>query len=161
MSCCIVSMFPIVVMYGIGFIFYEHVHFTQTADAQGQEIAQNSATTGKAILLTDGNNINDSNAIKLNVKEENGVYTLFNDEGINPTLRFIVNANNTVVIQNPTEKMHKIIIVSNGTELATSGDIRAASQGQLSFKPNMTGTFPYHCEYHPDTMKGVAEVTNK
>ena len=51
-----------------------------------------------------------------------------------------------------------IIESQQGNELATSGDIEPISSGELSFRPNMTGTFEYHCEYHPDTMKGMIEI---
>ena len=47
-----------------------------------------------------------------------------------------------------------------GNELATSRDIEPNGSGELSFRPNMTGTFQYHCEYHPATMKGIIEVTD-
>jgi plastocyanin len=47
-----------------------------------------------------------------------------------------------------------------GNELVTSGDIEPNGSGELSFRPNMTGTFQYHCEYYPATMKGIIEVTD-
>jgi plastocyanin len=31
----------------------------------------------------------------------------------------------------------------------------------VSFTPNMTGTLEYHCEYHPDTMKGTILVNRE
>jgi hypothetical protein len=49
--------------------------------------------------------------------------------------------------------MKKAIEDSKGNEVASSGDIARHSSAQLSFTPNMTETFEYHCEYHPDTMK--------
>jgi plastocyanin len=53
-----------------------------------------------------------------------------------------------------------IIESQQGNELTTSGDIEPNSSGELSFRPNMTGTFQYHCEYHPSTMRGMIEVTD-
>lgn len=46
------------------------------------------------------------------------------------------------------------------TDLASSGDIEPETSGGLTFKPAMTGTVEYDCEYHPDTMKGIIEVTS-
>jgi plastocyanin len=43
-------------------------------------------------------------------------------------------------------------------QIATSGDITPGSSSQVSVKPNMPGTFGYHCLYHPDTMKGIIQV---
>jgi plastocyanin len=48
-----------------------------------------------------------------------------------------------------------------GNELMTSGDIEPDSSGELSFSPNMTGTLQYHCEYHPNTMKGIIGVIDR
>jgi plastocyanin len=77
------------------------------------------------------------------------------------TLKLIANTDNIVQIQNPTDEKHEMIVESQpGNELATSGDIESNSSGELSFSPNMTGTFQYHCEYHPATMRGIIEVTN-
>jgi plastocyanin len=104
-----------------------------------------------------------SNAIQLGVTEQQEeVYRWSNDSGaINPTLKFIVNTDNTVQIQNPTDEEHEMIIESQpGNELVTSGDIEPNGSGELSFRPNMTGTFQYHCEYHPATMRGIIEVTD-
>src|ERR687897_1074381 len=105
----------------------------------------------------------DSNTIQLDVTEQQEeVYRWSNDSGaINPTLKFIVNTDNIVQIQNPTDEEHKMIVESQpGNELATSGDIEPNSSGELSFRPNMTGTFQYHCEYHPSTIRGMIEVTD-
>lgn len=77
---------------------------------------------------------------------------------INPTLNFKANSNQTIQIQNPTGFKHQLIIDLNGKQLATSGDLHSGSSGQVSFKPNMTGAFGYHCLYHPTTMKGIIQV---
>ena len=104
----------------------------------------------------------ENNIIQLGVVEQQEVYRWSDDNGTtNPTLRLIVNADNIVQIQNPTDEEHEMIIESQqGNELATSGDIEPNSSGELSFRPNMTGTFQYHCEYHPATMRGMIEVTD-
>jgi len=77
---------------------------------------------------------------------------------INPTLNFKANTNQTIKIQNPTDFKHQLIIDLNGKQLATSRDIASGGSGQVSFKPNMIGTFGYHCLYHPTTMKGIIQV---
>ena len=105
----------------------------------------------------------DSNIIQLGVTEQQEeVYRWSNDSGaINPTLKFIVNTDNIVQIQNPTDEEHEMVVESQpGNELTTSGDIEPDNSGELSFSPNMTGTLQYHCEYHPNTMRGIIEVTD-
>ena len=77
---------------------------------------------------------------------------------INPTLNFKANTNEVIQIQNPTDFKHQLIIDFNGKQIATSGDIASGSSGQVSVKPNMAGTFGYHCLYHPTTMKGIIHV---
>jgi plastocyanin len=65
---------------------------------------------------------------------------------------------NLIKIQNPTDTKHELIIdTTNGHP--SSGDIKPDSSGQLSFKPTTTGTFTYHCAYHPQTMKGTIQVS--
>jgi plastocyanin len=100
-----------------------------------------------------------NNTINMSAKEVDEVYRWSTDAGINPTLKLVANANNVIQIQNPTDEKHELVIESDDTELASSGDIGPDSSGQLTFKPTMTGTLEYHCEYHPDTMKGSIEVT--
>jgi hypothetical protein len=80
------------------------------------------------------------------------------DGVINPTLNFKANTNEVIQIQNPTNFKHQLIIDFNGKQIATSGDIASGSSGQVSVKPNMAGTFGYHCLYHPTTMKGIIQV---
>jgi plastocyanin len=104
----------------------------------------------------------EDNIIQLGVVEQQEVYRWSDNSGaINPTLKFIVNTDNIVQIQNPTDEEHEMIIESQpDNELATSGDIEPNGSGELSFRPNMTGTFQYHCEYHPATMKGQVEISD-
>jgi plastocyanin len=103
------------------------------------------------------------NIFQLSAKLDNSVNPTFRwvnttDGVINPTLNFKVNTNDVIRIQNPTQTLHQLIIDFNGKQIATSGDITSGSSGQVSVKPNMTGTFGYHCLYHPDTMKGIIQV---
>jgi plastocyanin len=103
------------------------------------------------------------NIFQLSAKSDNSVnppFTWVNttDGAINPTLNFKLNTNDVIHIQNPTQTLHQLIIDFNGKQIATSGDLTPSSSGQVSVKPNMTGTFGYHCLYHPDTMKGIIQV---
>jgi plastocyanin len=103
---------------------------------------------------------NQTSAIKMSAQEVNETYrwSSTSDGTINPTIKMTANADNTVQIANPTDAKHELVIESNGKELASSGDIAPNGSGQLSFKPATAGTFEYHCEYHPDTMRGTIEV---
>jgi hypothetical protein len=57
-------------------------------------------------------------------------------------LKLVANANQVIQIQvqNPTDEKHELVIESNATELASSGDNNPGTSGQLTFKPTMTGT---------------------
>lgn len=97
----------------------------------------------------------------MSAKEVDEVYRWADSNGtINPTLKLVANTDNIIKIKNPTDEKHELVIESNGRELASSGDINPDSSGQLTFKPTMTGTFGYHCEYHPETMKGTIQVAS-
>ena len=47
------------------------------------------------------------------------------------------------------------------TEFATSKSVNPGKNRDFVFNANSTGVFEYHCEYHPDTMKGIIEITNQ
>jgi plastocyanin len=117
----------------------------QSSHAQLQGLVNNQTDTSQ----------NPTKTIQISVIEEEEVYRWANIQGTNPTLKFLTNANNTVLILNPTNEKHEMIIESKGNEVVSSGDIAHSSSGQLFFTPNMTETFEYYCKYHPDTMKGV------
>ena len=82
-------------------------------------------------------------------------------QGINPTLHLVAHMDYVIKIKNPTDAKHELIIGSNGTELATSKSINPGKNRDFVFNANSTGVFEYHCEYHPDTMKGIIEITNQ
>jgi plastocyanin len=117
----------------------------QSTHAQLQGLVNTQTDTSQYLTKT----------IQISVIEEEEVYRWANIQGTNPTLKFLTNANNTVLILNPTNEKHEMIIESKGNEVASSGDIARSSSGQLFFTPNMTETFEYYCKYHPDTMKGI------
>jgi plastocyanin len=123
-----------------------------------------STSTGKTLTLgaAVAASSSSSNTIQLSVKEESeDVYRWISSSGgtVNPTLMVSPNTVNVIKIQNPTDTKHELIIDTNVHSL--SGDINPNSSGQLSFKPTMIGTFTYHCEYHPLTMKGIIQVVNE
>ena len=103
-----------------------------------------------------------NSSIALSVNEVGGVYKWINATSgtQNPELDLKVNDNNTVQIQNPTDTKHELVIDLQGKEVAASGDIAPGASGQVSVRPNGTGLFSYHCEYHPDTMKGTIKLTD-
>jgi plastocyanin len=99
--------------------------------------------------------------INLSVKEvkEKTYAWLDNSTGkTNPTIKVTANASNIIKIQNPTDTKHELIIDTGAEDLPSSDDIAPHGTGQLSFNPNMTGTFTYHCAYHPFTMKGTIQI---
>ena len=138
---CIFGLAAMVLLL-VGGIFLSTI---QSTDAQRQGLVENQT----------GSNQTMTKSIQMSVTEEGENYRWSNIQGTNPTLRFLTNANNTVQILNPTNEKHEMIIGSEGKQLASSGDIARSSSGHVSFTPNATGTFEYHCEYHPNTMKGT------
>jgi hypothetical protein len=66
-----------------------------------------------------------------------------------------------IKIKNPTDSKHELIIGSNGTENAKSNGINPGKNKDFVFNSNTTGIFEYHCEYHPDTMKGIIEISSQ
>jgi len=119
---------------------------------------QTSGTTAAAASSSSS-----PNAIQLSTKEESpGVYRWIgiNTGTVNPTLKVSANTNSTIKIQNPTDTKHELIIDTGADVLPSSDDINPDSSGQLSFKPTTTGTFTYHCAYHPFTMKGTIQVVS-
>ncbi|MDW0284253.1 MAG: cupredoxin domain-containing protein [Nitrososphaeraceae archaeon] len=112
---------------------------------------------------TDASDSNSSSSIALNALElKNETYRWQNtSEAINPTLHLIANTDYLIKIKNPTDTKHELIIGSNGTELAKSNEIEPDKNGKFTFNANSTGTLEYHCEYHPDTMKGIIEISSQ
>ena len=121
----------------------------------GYYLHQVSAAKGQDVIST-------TNRIQsLSAKEiKDGVYNWINGSNgtSNPTLDVLVNTKNIIKIQNPTDTKHELIIDTGADTLPSSDDIVPNGSGQLVFSPNMTGTFTYHCAYHPFTMKGIIHV---
>ena len=126
--------------------------------------AKKSSSDDKATSTsTDTSASNSSSSIALNALElKNETYRWQNtSEAINPTLHLIANTDYLIKIKNPTDTKHELIIGSNGTELAKSNEIEPDKNGKFTFNANSTGTLEYHCEYHPDTMKGIIEISSQ
>jgi hypothetical protein len=138
------------------------IQMAPIAEGKKGDSSSSSASTGKTQTLgTTASSSSSSNTIQLSVKEESeGVYRWISSSGrtINPTLKVPANTNSIIKIQNPTDTKHELIIDTGADVLPSSDDINPDSSGQLSFKPTMTGTFTYHCAYHPFTMKGTIQV---
>ena len=105
----------------------------------------------------------DNSSIALSVKDAGGIYKWTNTtSGLeNPELNLKADVNNIIQIQNPTNTKHELVIDLQGKKVAASGDIAPGASGQASFRPNGTGLFSYHCEYHTDTMKGTIKSTSQ
>ena len=129
-------------LYSIGQNGY---HLRLVSAAKGKDT--NSTTTNRIQLLS--------------VKEvKDGVYNWLNKSNgaSNPMLDILVNTKNVIKIQNPTDTKHELIIDTGADALPSSDDIVPNGSGRLVFSPNMTGTFTYHCAYHPFTMKGTIHI---
>jgi plastocyanin len=138
-------------LFGVVFSLYGYHGQMAVAAPKGKSTTATATTSSTA---TNG-------MIKLSAKEvKSGVYAwIDNSTGkTNPTLKVFANANNTISIQNPTDTKHELIIDTGSDVLPSSDDIAAHGVGQLAFSPNMTGTFTYHCAYHPFTMKGTIQI---
>jgi len=92
------------------------------------------------------------------VKQVDGVYHWSNADTINPVITLVKNMRNPIHITNPTDTKHSFVIEQNGTVFLQTKDLEAGLSGNISINPTITGTFEYHCKYHPDTMKGTLLV---
>ncbi|MGB8035935.1 MAG: cupredoxin domain-containing protein [Nitrososphaeraceae archaeon] len=135
----------------VGLVFNWQGYHLQLAAAQ----AKNTTTT----------TTNGAATIQLSAKElTSGVYRWTNSTTggtFNPSLKVFANANNIIKIQNPTDTKHELIIDTGADVLPSSDDVVPHGSGQLSFTPTSTGTFTYHCAYHPFTMNGIVKVVVK
>ena len=150
-SCIIISILL------IGMSYSSH-YLVQSVSAEKSSSDDKASSTS-----TDDSASNSSSSIALNALElKNETYRWQNtSEAINPTLHLIANTDYLIKIKNPTDTKHELIIGSNGTELAKSNEIEPDKNGKFTFNANSTGTLEYHCEYHPDTMKGIIEISSQ
>jgi len=125
---------------------------------------QTTSNHSKIANTTSTSNSTTSSTINLSTKEvTDGNYKWINvsNAAQNPTIKVFKNTNNVIKIQNPTDTKHELVIDTGADVLPSSGDILPNSSGNLTFNPTMTGTFTYHCAYHPYMMKGTIEIVNK
>jgi plastocyanin len=142
------ALLSAVLLFGVVFSLYGYHVQMAVAAPKGKSTAATVSTATNGM-------------IKLSAKEvKSGVYAwIDNSTGkTNPTLKVLANANNTIMILNPTDTKHELIIDTGADVLPSSDDIAPHGTGQLAFSPNMTGTFTYHCAYHPFTMKGTIQI---
>ena len=139
---------------------YSSQFLVQSTSAKKSSTDKISGTASTSNAVTNNNN---TTSIALNALElKNETYRWQNTtQGINPTLHLIAHTDYVIKIKNPTDAKHELIIGSNGTELAKSNGINPGKNKNFVFNANTTGVFEYHCEYHPDTMKGIIEITNR
>ena len=139
---------------------YSSQFLVQSTSAKKSSTDKISGTASTSNAVTNNNN---TTSIALNALElKNETYRWQNTtQGINPTLHLIAHTDYVIKIKNPTDAKHELIIGSNGTELAKSNGINPGKNKNFVFNANTTGVFEYHCEYHPDTMKGIIEITNQ
>ena len=151
LTCIIISILH------IGMSYSSH-YLVQSVSAKKSSSEDKASSTS-----TDASASNSSSTIALNALElKNETYRWQNtSEAINPTLQLIANTDYLIKIKNPTDTKHELIIGLNGTELAKSNEIKPDKNGKFTFNANSTGTLEYHCEYHPDTMKGIIEISSK
>jgi plastocyanin len=159
-SCIIISMLLI----GMSYSSHYLVQPISAKKSSSYDKGSSSSTSDKSSSTSSSASSSDSNtsSIALNALElKNETYRWQNtSDAINPTLHLIANTDYVIKIKNPTDTKHELIITSNGTE-TKSNELKPGKNGKLNFNANSTGTFEYHCEYHPDTMKGIIEISSK
>ena len=159
-SCIIISILLIGMSYSSHYLVQSISAKSSSYDKGSSSSKDSSSSSSKDTSAS--NSSSNTSSIALNALElKNETYRWQNtSEAINPTLHLIENTDYLIKIKNPTDTKHELIIGSNGTELAKSNEIKPGKNGKLNFA-NSTGTFEYHCEYHPDTMKGIIEISSQ
>jgi plastocyanin len=166
-SCIIISILLIGMSYSSHYIVQSISAKSSSYDKVSSSSKDSSSSSSKDSSSSSSKDSSSSNSntssIALNALElKNETYRWQNtSKAINPTLHLIANTDYLIKIKNPTDTKHELIITSNGTELAKSNEMKPGSNGKLNLPVNSTGTLEYHCEYHPDTMKGTIEISSK
>jgi hypothetical protein len=102
--------------------------------------------------------------IQLTATQVNGTYLWIDSNDMyNPTLVLEANTDNIISvksIQNDTEE-HELIVQSwNNQTFIESEEIEGGTSDEVIFNPRNNSSMKYHCEYHPDTMRGTIQVVN-
>lgn len=131
----------------------------------GQTIGEENETEASASGTgSDFSLVSENNTITLNATEVGEEQYRWTDSSgaENPTLNLVANNEYTVKISNPTDEEHELIVDSkiDGkiSEVAKSGDIEPGDIVEFKFKAEEARGLGYHCEYHPDIMKGTITV---
>jgi plastocyanin len=131
----------------------------------GQTIGEENETEASASGTgSDFSLVSENDTITLNATEVGEEQYRWTDSSgaENPTLNLVANNEYTVKISNPTDEEHELIIDSKidgkTSEVARSGDIEPGDIVEFKFKAEEAGGLGYHCEYHPDMMKGTITV---
>ena len=103
--------------------------------------------------------------IQLTATQVNGTYLWVDSNGMyNPTLVLKANTDKTISVksmQNETEE-HELIVQSwNNQTFIESEEIEGGTSDEVLFNPGNNSSMNYHCEYHPDTMRGTIQVVTK
>jgi len=158
------SILSAILVFSVVFNWHGNFMLMGTIAEGKKDNSSNSGTLGSTASVSSSQSpSSSSNTIQLSTKEVSpGVYRWISSSSgaINPTLKVSSNIVNIIKIQNPTDTKHELIIDTGADVLPSSDDIKPDSSGQLSFKPTTTGTFTYHCAYHPFTMKGTIQVAS-
>ncbi|MCC2647496.1 MAG: hypothetical protein K0S67_1021 [Nitrososphaeraceae archaeon] len=122
-----------------------------------QANAQNINETGTSLAI--------ATTFQLTATPVNGTYLwVDNNSMYNPTLMLKANTDNTLSVkslQNDTEE-HELIVQSwNNQTYTESEEIEGGSSDEVLFNPGNNSSMNYHCEYHPDTMRGTIQVVTK
>jgi plastocyanin len=152
-SCVIISMLLIITSYPSN-VFTKSIFASKSTSEK---------TTDSSSASESAADNQDSNSIVMNALElTNGTYRWENaSHGINPTLHLVPGTDYNIKIDNPTDSKHELIVGTNGTEIAGSKSVKAGKNTEFIFNANSSGILEYHCEYHPDTMKGIIEISSQ
>lgn len=120
----------------------------------------NPVTFGQPQQTLDENSI-----IELIANQVGDSYVWKNNElGFNPILNLKDNTDYTFLIssyQNDTaEHELKIEPQQGGEHLAESEEVEHGSSTQLIFNTGQPQVLKYYCEYHPDSMAGIMNITS-
>ena len=131
----------------------------------GQTIGEeNDTEASDSGTGSDFSSVSENNTITLNATEVGEEQYRWTDSSgaENPTLNLVANNEYTVKISNPTDEEHELIVDSKidgkTSEVAKSGDIEPGDIVEFKFKAEEAVGLGYHCEYHPDIMKGTITV---
>ncbi|HEX2305990.1 MAG TPA: cupredoxin domain-containing protein [Nitrososphaeraceae archaeon] len=121
---------------------------------------QNDENNDNDTEMSNSNTITGNNTIILDPAEVNGTYRWVNNSGgINPTLQIAKGNEYVIKINNPTDEEHELVIEdSKGSKIDNSEEVQPGKNIEFKFKTEESDDLNYHCEYHPETMKGKVNI---